>query len=89
MAYVKICTTGGGCITCGGKSSVLVVAELTKLEAKGEKYYCCQSRCVRLDQITTVVDLGKEEPPETDDGDHWDSRGDITIVKPQSMVIHY
>ena len=69
MATVKICTTGKACIRCAGTTSGDVVKELEKLEKNGSKYLCCGNQCVRIDQITTIVEES-QTPPKTDDDDH-------------------
>ncbi len=95
MATVKICTTGGMCITCGDTSVKKVIEALEKLEKGGKKYFCCtrgktppggvaEPSCVRIDKITTIV-VESTIPPDTcGDGGRF-----INVGNPKSVVINY
>ena len=87
MATVRICTTGGGgCIWCKKNTARKVRSKIENLEKAGKTFYCCGNQCVRIENISTITEEESKTPPETDDDDHC---RDITIVRPNRMIINY
>ena len=81
---VKICTTGGSCITCNG-TITQVMDQLERAEKNGDKWYCCAlgvdpSGCVRIDSITTVTRLSDDDDDDDDDGRPILGNPDIVIL---------
>jgi hypothetical protein len=58
---VKICTTGGSCIRCD--ASWEAVQKAIK-GAKAKDFICCGHSCAKVDQITTVEEVPREEVEE-------------------------
>ena len=58
---VKICTTGGSCITCD--ASWAAVQKAIK-GAKAKDFICCGHSCAKVSQITTVEEVPREEGEE-------------------------
>ena len=68
---VKICSTGGSCITCNNASMEGVKAGIKKAGRDG--FICCDgdTKCVAVAQITTIekVRLGEEGEEEQKRGE--------------------
>jgi hypothetical protein len=82
---VKICTTGGACITCSDRTASQVVTAIEEAAKKGGLFYCCGGGklCVRIDQITTITEARK---PDDDDDRGWGGRG-IDLGHPDIVIL--
>jgi hypothetical protein len=83
---VKICTTGGSCITCSDRSTQQILDAVKEAKA-GLGFVCCNGgrSCVAVGHITTITEARK--PADDDDDDRgWGGR-DIDLSHPEIVIL--
>jgi hypothetical protein len=81
---VKICTTGGACITCSDRSAQQVVDAVKG----GGMFFCCEGgkKCVAISQITTVTETRAPDDGGDDDDRGWGGRG-LDLGHPDIVIL--
>lgn len=69
---LKICTTGGNCITCRVSWDEFR-KKYAEAKKKNQTFYCCGTKCVAIAHITTIVEVALGE--EGEEGEEEDKGG--------------
>jgi hypothetical protein len=82
----KICTIGGGCITCMGHSPREIRDAIAEFEKAGNKFWCCGEKCIRIEHISTITEARTDGIGEGE-GEDRDRREDGIEIADQDVPI--